>query len=123
TEERNYLFVKAQNWWSSVDAFYYTHALSLIQEAASLEKDSGDNTQHITSTLSLALMQLDKAQSLNPYRPQAIFIRGLLYQQYPQPEWSKSQHFQIVTRQFSDALLANPFYLDARIALARHLLS
>lgn len=62
------------------------------------------------SLLELAHENLDKAEKLNPLRPQTHHIRGLIYQQN-QPEQAKVE--------FEKALKLDPRFLFSRVRLAQ----
>jgi len=106
-QESNTLFLKAQTLAPLMDNSFFSHADLLRRGANKLI--SINNMKQANSLLKLAHLNLDKAETLNPLRPQTHHLRGLIYER-KQPEKA------IV--QFNQALKLDPYFLYSRIRLA-----
>lgn len=100
--------VSAQRRWPEVDFYYYVHAWVLGQQH---EAEQGENAIALHEH---ALSQLDKAETLNPFRPQTHYIRGRLLQ-----DRVSGVSQQLIYDSYKKALSLDPRYLDARFFLAR----
>ena len=107
-QESNKYFLKAQTLAPLMDNPFFSHA-DLLRRGANKLFGVNKNIQ-ANSLLKLAHKNLDKAEKLNPLRPQTHHIRGLIYEK-EQPEKA------IV--QFKQALKLDPRFLFSRIRLAR----
>lgn len=104
----NALFVKAQTLAPLMDNAFFSHADLLRRGANRLI--AVNKMDKANSLLNYAHSNLDKAEKLNPLRPQTHHIRGLIYEK-KQPEKA------IV--EFKKALKLDPRFLFSRIQLAR----
>jgi len=104
----NSYFQKAQNLAPLMDNPFFSHADLLRRGADKLIQVN--KFKQANSLLKLAHKKLDKAEKLNPLRPQTHHIRGLIFER-EQPEKA------IV--QFEKALKLDPRFLFSRIRLAR----
>jgi len=109
-QEANVLFLKAQSLAPLMDNAFFSHADLLRHGANKLFNVQKTNQAH--SLIKLAHVNLDKAEKLNPLRPQTHHIRGLIFQR-EQPEKAKAE--------FRKALKLNPKFLFSRIRLAQQL--
>lgn len=107
-QESNSYFLKAQKFAPLMDNPFFSHADLLRRGAGNLLKVN--KLKQANSLLTYAHENLDKAEKLNPLRPQTHHIRGLIYER-EQPEKA------IV--QFEKALKLDPRFLFSRIRLAR----
>ena len=107
-QESNNYFLKAQAIAPLMDNPFFSHADLLRRGANKLL--SVNNNRQAQSLIRLAHINLDKAEKLNPLRPQTHHIRGLIYEQ-GQPEKAKIE--------FNKALKLDPRFLFSRIRLAR----
>ena len=103
----NALFINAQSLAPLMDNPYFSHADLLRRGADKLI--SVKKFKKANSLLKYAHENLDKAEKLNPLRPQTFHIRGLIYQR-KQPEKAKIA--------FNKALKLDPRFLFSRIRLA-----
>ncbi len=104
----NAYFLKAQTLAPLMDNPFFSHA-DLLRRGANKLLGVNKNRQ-ANSLLKLAHKNLDKAEKLNPLRPQTHHIRGLIYEK-KQPEKAKIE--------FKQALKLDPRFLFSRIRLAR----
>lgn len=104
----NALFLKAQTLAPLMDNPFFSHADLLRRGANKLIKVK--KFRQANSLLKYAHENLDRAEKLNPLRPQIHHIRGLIYEK-ENPEKA------IV--QFNKALKLDPRFLFSRIRLAR----
>lgn len=104
----NALFLKAQTLAPLMDNPFFSHADLLRRGADKLLRV--EKFKQANSLIELAHINLDKAEKLNPLRPQTHHIRGLIYQQ-TQPEKAKLE--------FKKSLKLDPRFLFSRIRLAR----
>ena len=109
-QQANALFLRAQRLAPLMDSPLFNHANLLRIGAERLESVSKQEKAQMLRQL--AFSQLQKAEKLNPLRPQIPHIRGLLYRK-SQPEKAK--------RAFTRALQLDPRFLHARIQLAEML--
>ncbi|MEQ6886072.1 O-antigen ligase family protein [Salicola sp. Rm-C-2C1-2] len=106
----------AISWWPDVDLYHYVKAQMLLKSARAIEGDPAE------STLSAIRSELDKAVTLNPYRPETRLLRGRFYQalnQSPDADTSPAEAARIAYRH---ALALDPYFLRARFRLGRLLL-
>lgn len=104
----NSYFLKAQTLAPLMDNPFFSHA-DLLRRGADKLLSVNKNRQ-ANSLLKLAHENLDKAEDLNPLRPQTHHIRGLIYEKH-QPEKSKIE--------YKKALKLDPRFLFSRIRLAK----
>lgn len=104
----NALFLKAQTLAPLMDNPFFSHADLLRRGADKLLKVN--KFKQANSLIKYAHENLDKAEELNPLRPQIHHIRGLIYVR-EQPEKAKIE--------FEKALKLDPRFLFSRIRLAR----
>ena len=104
----NTLFLKAQTLAPLMDNPFFSHADLLRRGANKLI--AVNKMDKANSLLKYAHTNLDKAEKLNPLRPQTHHIRGLIYKQ-------KQPKKAIV--EFKKALKLDPRFLFSRIQLAR----
>ncbi len=104
----NALFLKAQILAPRMDNPFFSHADLLRRGAGKLLRVK--KFKQANSLLELAHENLDKAEKLNPLRPQTHHIRGLIYEQ-EQPKKAKAE--------FEKALKLDPRFLFSRIRLAK----
>ncbi len=104
----NTLYLRAQTLTPLMDNPFFSHADLLRRGANKLL--SVEKVKQANSLLKLAHINLDKAEKLNPLRPQTHHIRGLIYLQ-KQPEKAKIE--------FIKALKLDPRFLFSRIRLAQ----
>ncbi len=107
-QESNKYFLKAQTLAPLMDNPFFSHA-DLLRRGANKLLSVNKNRQ-ANSLLKLAHDNLDKAESLNPLRPQTHHIRGLIFEK-EQTEKAKVE--------FKKALKLDPRFLFSRIRLAR----
>ena len=107
-QESNAYFLKAQKFAPLMDNPFFSHADLLRRGANKLLQVN--KIKQANSLLQYAHENLDKAEKLNPLRPQTHHIRGLIYEQ-AQPEKAKVE--------FEKALKLDPRFLFSRIRLAR----
>lgn len=104
----NAYFLKAQKFAPLMDNPFFSHADLLRRGANKLLQVN--KIKQANSLLQYAHENLDKAEKLNPLRPQTHHIRGLVYER-EQPEKAKME--------FEKALKLDPRFLFSRIRLAR----
>lgn len=104
----NVQFLKAQALAPLMDNAFFSHADLLRRAANNLASDN--KHQQANSLLKLAHLNLNKAKTLNPLRPQTHHIRGLIYEKN---QLKKAKH------EYLKALKLNPRFLFSRIRLAR----
>ena len=107
-QSSNALFLKAQTLAPLMDNPFFSHADLLRRGANKLIRVN--KMDKANSLLKYAHTNLDKAEKLNPLRPQTHHIRGLIYER-EQPENAKTE--------FEKALKLDPRFLFSRIRLAR----
>jgi len=107
-QKANTLFLKAQALAPLMDNPFFSHADLLRRGANKLI--SVNKFKKANSLLRYANENLDKAEKLNPLRPQTHHIRGLIYER-EQPEQAKVE--------YKKALKLDPRFLFSRIRLAR----
>ena len=107
-QDSNALFLKAQTLAPLMDNPFFSHADLLRRGANKLL--SIEKYNQATALLSLAHNKLNKAEELNPLRPQTHHIRGLIYER-DQIEKAKTE--------FEKALKLDPRFLFSRIRLAK----
>jgi O-antigen ligase len=103
-------------WWPDVDLYHYVKAQMLFKSAREIQGNAAE------STLSTNTSELDKATTLNPYRPETPLLRGRFYEtldQSPDPGTSPAEAARIAYRH---ALALDPYFLPARFRLGRLLL-
>ncbi|MCK4866002.1 MAG: O-antigen ligase family protein [Gammaproteobacteria bacterium] len=106
-QDSNAYFLKAQTLAPLMDNPFFSHADLLRRGANKLY--SVNKNRKANSLLKLAHDNLDKAEKLNPLRPQTHHIRGLIFER-EQPEKAKIE--------FKKALKLDPRFLFSRIRLA-----
>ena len=107
-QDANTLFLKAQSIAPLMDNPFFSHADLLRRGANTL---IGVNKNDLAnSLLKNAHTNLDKAEKLNPLRPQTHHIRALIYEN-DQPEKAFAE--------YSSALKLDPRFLFSRINLAK----
>ncbi len=92
------------------DSAYYADA-NLLRKSALVLADRPDLVNNL---LDEAIILLDRAEELNPLRPNTPYIRGLIVEQYPETDKTE------IIDAYQTALSRNPRFLPARIALARY---
>jgi len=100
-------------WWPDVDLYHYVKAQMLFKSAREIQGNAAE------STLSTITSELDKATTLNPYRPETPLLRGRFYEtldQSPDPGTSPAEAARIAYRH---ALALDPYFLPARFRLGR----
>jgi len=107
-QKANTLFLKAQTLAPLMDNPFFSHADLLRRGANRLIRAQKFNQAN--SLLKLAHVNLNKAEKLNPLRPQTHHIRGLIYER-EQPEQAKIEYIK--------ALKLDPRFLFSRIRLAK----
>ena len=107
-QKANELFLKAQTLAPLMDNPFFSHA-DLLRRGANKLISINKNKQ-ASSLLKLAHINLDKAEKLNPLRPQTHHIRGLIFKN-TQPKKAISE--------FKKALKLDPRFLFSRIQLAK----
>ena len=107
-QESNALFLKSQRLAPMMDNPFFSHADLLRRGANNLLRVN--KNKQAQSLIRLAHINLNKAEKLNPLRPQTHHIRGLIYE-IQQPEKAKTE--------FKKALALDPRFLFSRIRLAR----
>lgn len=111
-EQAHFAFLRAQKLTPLVDAPYYADA-DLLRESALLIPDKPELCRSLWEE---AEKKLQRAEKLNPLRPQIPFIRAKLYEQ------SRPDDLPAIIEAYATALQRNPRYLRARLAMARYLL-
>ena len=104
----NELFLKAQTLAPLMDNPFFSHA-DLLRRAAD-RLNSVNKLKDANTLIKLAHLNLDKAEKLNPFRPQTHHIRGLIFLK-DQPKKAKTE--------FRKALKLDPRFLFSRIQLAK----
>ena len=107
-QESNAYFLKSQKYAPLMDNPFFSHADLLRRGADKLLRIN--NTKKANTLLKYAHINLDKAEELNPLRPQTYHIRGLIYER-TQPAKAKVE--------FEKALKLDPRFLFSRIRLAQ----
>jgi O-antigen ligase len=112
---------KAAN--ASPDADIYHYSLAWLW----FRKVSSEGVLPDTQELKAALARLDKAEQLNPLRPQVHVIRARMLQALGRPGVTDTKNNQTallntIETEYRKALTEDPFYLEARFYLARFLL-
>ena len=105
--ESNTYFQKAQKLAPLMDNPFFSHA-DLLRRGANKLFNLNKNKQ-ASSLLNLAHNNLDKAEALNPLRPQTHHIRGLIY------ERNEAEKAKI---EYEKALKLDPRFLFSRMRLA-----
>ena len=107
-QDANALFLKAQSIAPLMDNPFFSHADLLRRGANTLI--GVNKIDQANSLLKYAHVNLDKAEKLNPLRPQTHHIRALIYER-EQPEKAISE--------YKKALKLDPRFLFSRINLAK----
>lgn len=103
------------------DIYHYSQAGIWLQKVAK------EAQTPIQKEVSKALALLDRAEELNPLRPQINVIRARIIQNTGHPELQNptdnlEKLTQMVETEYRQALKKDPFHLDARFYLARFML-
>ena len=102
----------AQKFSPRVDSAFYADADLLRKSALVL----ADRTDIKNNLLEEAIILLERAEKLNPLRPHTFYIRGQVLEQ------SSGNLKSEIIEAYQTALIRNPRFLPARIALARYLI-
>ena len=106
-QDSNALFLKAQTLTPLMDNPFFSHADLLRRGADTLLKIN--KNQQANSLINHAHQNLDKAESLNPLRPQTHHIRGLIFER-KEPKKAMIE--------YQKALKLDPRFLFSRLRLA-----
>ena len=106
-QDSNTLFLKAQTLAPLMDNPFFSHADLLRRGANQLIRIN--KTEKAATLIKYAHQSLDKAESLNPKRPQTHHIRGLIFER-------KTPDKAII--EYQKALKLDPRFLFSRIRLA-----
>lgn len=104
------------NWWPDVDLYHYVKAQMLFKSAREIQGDAAE------STLSRIKSELDKAATLNPYRPETPLLRGRFYETLDQSPDSDTSPAEAARIAYRHALALDPYFLPARFRLGQLLL-
>lgn len=121
-QKLNY-YALARDWWPDVDAYYYTPAWLIVQQAQQQLAQPNVDRAAIASDLKEALALLDRAAAINPYRTQTLYIRAMLYTQFGDPVNPAQAALPKAQALLEQALQMDRFNVDVRVALARLLLA
>ena len=110
-EKAHQAFRVAQKLAPRLDSVYYADA-DLLRKSAVVLSDRPELAYRL---LEEAKALLDRAEELNPLRPQTAYIRGLVLQQ------AVLQAPQEIIQAYETALRRNPRFIPARLALVHYL--
>lgn len=106
-QQANSYFLKAQSLTPVMDNPFFSHADLLRRSAEKLK--SINKSEQADTLLSIAHENLDRAEQLNPFRPQTHHIRGLIFE---------AKDTGKAMAEYSKALALEPRFLFSRIRLA-----